>query len=107
MSDKGRTARIAAAQHGVITAGQLRTCGVDRDAMRRLVGAGWLHRIHRGVYAVGHAGLTTEGRYLAAVLACGKGAVLSHAAAAHLLRLTKGAAPELPRLIVNLARARR
>jgi very-short-patch-repair endonuclease len=40
-----------------------------------------LHRIHRGVYAVGHPGLTAEGRWLAAVKACGPGAVLSHPSA--------------------------
>jgi hypothetical protein len=41
-----------------------------------------LHRIHRGVYAVGHQVLTREGRWMAAVLAAGDGAVLSHATAA-------------------------
>jgi very-short-patch-repair endonuclease len=50
----------------------------------RRVRAGRLHRLHRGVYAVGHTVLTREGRWLAAVLACGDGAVLSHrSAAAH------------------------
>jgi very-short-patch-repair endonuclease len=43
-----------------------------------------LHRIHRGVYAVGHAGISNEGRWMAAVLACGEGAVLSHRSAAAL-----------------------
>jgi hypothetical protein len=47
--------------------------------------AGKLHRIHRGVYAAGHPLLRREGHFMAAVLACGEGAVLSHqAAAAHL-----------------------
>jgi hypothetical protein len=45
---------------------------------------GLLHRIHRGVYAVGHPGLSGEGRWMAAVLACGEGAVLSHRSAAAL-----------------------
>jgi len=48
-----------------------------------------LHRIHRGVYAVGHARLTLEGRYMAAVLACGQGAVLSHWSAAALWKLLR------------------
>ena len=39
-------------------------------------------RVHRGVYAVGHAALSREGRWMAAVLACGAGAVLSHHSAA-------------------------
>jgi very-short-patch-repair endonuclease len=43
-----------------------------------------LHRIHRGVYAVGHRALSSEGRWIAAVLACGPGAVLSHRSAAAL-----------------------
>jgi predicted transcriptional regulator of viral defense system len=48
------------------------------------VRAGRLHRLYRGVYAVGHAHLGLAGRRLAAVLACGEGAVLSHrSAAAH------------------------
>jgi very-short-patch-repair endonuclease len=45
---------------------------------------GRLHRVHRGVYAVGHSLLTTEGRYMAAVLVCGPDAVLSHRTAADL-----------------------
>lgn len=45
---------------------------------------GLLYRIHRGVYAVGHPGLSNEGRWMAAVLACGKAAVLSHRSAAAL-----------------------
>ena len=51
------------------------------------VAAGRLHRIHRGVYAVGHGGLTMRGRFLAAVKACGEAAVLSHMSAAALWEL--------------------
>ena len=43
---------------------------------------GYLHRVHAGVYAVGHPRLTQEGRWMAAVVACGQGAVLSHLDAA-------------------------
>jgi very-short-patch-repair endonuclease len=49
--------------------------------VRRRVEAGRLHRLHRGVYAVGHRSLSWRGRWLAAVLAAGDGAVLSHASA--------------------------
>jgi very-short-patch-repair endonuclease len=53
--------------------------------IERRVACGWLHRIHHGVYAVGHANISREGRWMAATLACGHGAVLSHrSAAAHL-----------------------
>ena len=41
-----------------------------------------MHRVHRGVYAVGHLALTRNGRFMAAVLACGEGAALSHLSAA-------------------------
>ena len=58
--------------------------GVGRSALARRLDAGRLHRIHRGVYAVGHKRLTFEGRCIAAVLACGEGAVVSHRAAAAL-----------------------
>lgn len=54
--------------------------------------AGRLVRIHRGVYAVGHDALRQEGRWLAAVLACGPGAALSHAAAAAALELRSSSA---------------
>jgi very-short-patch-repair endonuclease len=75
---------IAGRQHGVVTIRQLRSVGLGRHAVELRVARGRLHRVHQGVYAVGHAGLSEEGRYLAAVLACGDGAVLSHASAAAL-----------------------
>jgi predicted transcriptional regulator of viral defense system len=79
-----RLARFAARHHGVVSVGQLRSLGFDRDAIARRVEAGRLHRLHRGVYAVGHTIVPPRGRWLAAVLACGDGAVLSHrTAAAH------------------------
>jgi very-short-patch-repair endonuclease len=71
----------------VISVGQLREAGLSEDAIRGRVGAGRLHRVYRGVYAVGHFGLSVEGQWMAAVLACGDGAALSHRAAAGLWRL--------------------
>src|SRR5919106_443341 len=80
-------AAIAARQHGVITLTQLIEAGLTPSGVRRRLQSGRLHRIHRGVYAVGHPGLSNEGRWMAAVLACGDGAVLSHRSAAELWEL--------------------
>jgi Transcriptional regulator, AbiEi antitoxin len=79
-------ARIAANQHGVLSSPQLNACGVDASGIKRRVAAGRLHHVHRGVYAVGHPNLSNEGRWTAAVLAYGDGAVLSHQSAAALWR---------------------
>ncbi|MEA2191579.1 MAG: hypothetical protein QOI73_1700 [Solirubrobacteraceae bacterium] len=66
----------------MLSISELRACGLDGHAVARRVREGRLHRLHRGVYAVGHPGLTLRGRFRAAVLACGDAAVLSHFAAA-------------------------
>jgi len=75
-------ARVASGQFGVITYAQLRACGLSRDRVEQRVKAGQLQRLWQGVYAFGHRELTREGRLIAAVLACGEGAVLSHRSAA-------------------------
>jgi very-short-patch-repair endonuclease len=80
-------ARIAARQHGVISVQQLYALGVPSSGIGDRVRAGRLHRLHRGVYAVGHPNIGNEGRWMAAVLACGDGAVLSHRSAAALWRI--------------------
>jgi len=77
-------ARVAAKQHGVISIAQLYSAGIDKSGVTRRVRAGRLHRLHRGVYAVGHRGLSQHGRWMTAVLACGEGAALSHQSAAGL-----------------------
>jgi very-short-patch-repair endonuclease len=68
----------------VISLGQLGSLGLTERAVHDRVEAGRLHRVHQGVYAVGHSLLAREGRYAAAVLACGPEAVLSHRSAAEL-----------------------
>ena len=78
---------IAARQHGVIGRRQLLGIGVTRRAIERRLEAGRLHRLHRGVYAVGHRNVSREGRYLAALLYAGEGAVLSHHSAADVWEL--------------------
>jgi very-short-patch-repair endonuclease len=77
-------AKVAAQQHGVISVRQLRDAGLDKHRVRYRERSGRLHRIHRGVYAVGHPRLSREGRWMAAVLACGDSAALSHGSAASL-----------------------
>ena len=77
--------RIAEQQHGVLTIAQLRTAGVTDDAVKGRVRTGRLHRVHRGVYAIGHGYLSQEGRWMAAVLAFS--GVLSHRSAATLWQL--------------------
>jgi very-short-patch-repair endonuclease len=78
-------AAVAKRQYGIVTRAQLRRVGVGETGIRRRIRTGRLHRIHRGVYAVGHSVLPPRAHYMAAVLACGQGAALSHvAAAAHL-----------------------
>ena len=74
-------ARIAGRQGGVVGRTQLLRQGLSASAIDRRVRAGRLHVIHRGVYAVGHRVLGTRGRYWAAVLTCGRGAVISDASA--------------------------
>ena len=76
-------ARLAEAQFGVVTSTQLIALGFSSSAISRMVASGRLIPLYRGVYAVGHAQLLARGRWLAAVLACGDKAALSH---------TKGAA---------------
>jgi hypothetical protein len=77
-------AELADRQWGVVSLAQLRALGIGARAVQQRAAAGRLHRIHRGVYAVGHRALRADGHRLAAVLACGPGAVLSHrSAAAH------------------------
>jgi predicted transcriptional regulator of viral defense system len=68
-----------------VTLTDLREAGLSSSAVRTRVAAGRLHRVHRGVFAVGHPLLTYKGRWMAAVLACGPGAALSHRSAACLL----------------------
>lgn len=75
-------ARIAGRQHGVVSLAQLRAARIGRQGIYRRLQAGRLHRLHRGVYAVGHGRLTFEGRCVAAVLALGEGAAVSHQSAA-------------------------
>jgi predicted transcriptional regulator of viral defense system len=86
---------VAERQHGVISIRQLETTlGYSPGAVKRAVAAGRLLRLHRGVYAVGHRRISPYGYCLAAVLACGPNALLSHGSAAWLWGVSRyGPAP--------------
>jgi very-short-patch-repair endonuclease/predicted transcriptional regulator of viral defense system len=88
-------AALAQRQHGVLSLPQLRRFGLGTSGARERVRTGRLHRVHQGVYAVGHPLLTAEGRWMAAVLACADGALLSHRSAAALWGLGAGGGPLL------------
>lgn len=75
---------LARRQHGVLTRRDLHALGFGESAIRHRLATGRLHKVSPGVYAVGRPELTQEGRWMAAVLACGADAVLSHGSAAAL-----------------------
>jgi Transcriptional regulator, AbiEi antitoxin len=77
-----RVLDLARRQHGVVSTLQLLGLGLDRRAIHQRVAAGWLQAVHRGVYAVGAVPRTAEMQDMAAVLACGPAALLSHRSAA-------------------------
>lgn len=82
-------AALAKRQHGVVSIRQLQgPLGYAHAAVSRATAAGRLHHLHRGVYAVGHTDLSLQGHCLAAVLACGPRALLSHYSAAWLWGLS-------------------
>ena len=86
-------ARLAGAQHGVVSRTQLLSAGVSRRQVERRLEDGRLHLLRRGVYAVGHNALGQNGIWMAATLAGGPGAVLSHWSAASLWRMRSGRGP--------------
>jgi len=85
-------ASLAEKQHGVLGVAQLLAAGLTRRQVEQRVPRRRLHPLHRGVYAVGHAVESREGRWMAAVLACGEGAALRHGDAAALWGIRHSAA---------------
>jgi hypothetical protein len=75
--DWKRLAEIGRRQHGVVSLAQVVACGFTEAGVASLVQARRLHRVHRGVYALGPAALAREGNWMAAVLACGPGTLLA------------------------------
>jgi very-short-patch-repair endonuclease len=90
-------AELAARQHGVVSRAQLVNVRLGHRGIDHRIALGRLHPVHRGVCAVGHRRITREGAWMAAVLAAGDGAVLSHRSAAALrgIRNTERAAVEV------------
>jgi len=88
-------AEVAARQHGLVTRPQLAGVGIHDDGIARRVRKGMLHRVHQGVFAVGHPALTAHGRWLAAVLACGPGSLLSRLDAAALWGIYHASGPRV------------
>jgi hypothetical protein len=96
MKDREATAAIRALaerQHGVVAHRQLLELGLGKGLGLRRREGGLLVPLHRGVFALGHERLSREGRWMAAVLACGPGAVLSHFSAGHLWNLCGSSGP--------------
>lgn len=79
-------AALTARQHGAVSSGQLRDLGLSQDQLEYRLRIGRLHRLHRGVYAVGHPRLSRAGRWMAATLVAAD-VLLSHRSAAELLKL--------------------
>jgi very-short-patch-repair endonuclease len=82
-----RVVRLAAEQEGVISTAQLHALRADKDWIHKRVAMGWLVRVLRGVYAIGHPPRTRRGWYAAALLAGGERSVLSHTTAAAVHRM--------------------
>jgi very-short-patch-repair endonuclease len=89
-------AKLAARQHGVVTTEQL---GMSSTSITKRVRAGTLHRVHRGVYAVGHERLSEKGAFMAATLAAGKGAALCGLSAAVYWQAWRRKVPEIHVLV--------
>ncbi len=85
MRPRDRIERLASSTHGVVNRAQLLAAGLTEAQIKRRLRSGELLQEYRGVYRVGHRAPSVEARYLAAVWACGSGALLSGRAAGHLL----------------------
>ncbi|HEY8810777.1 MAG TPA: DUF559 domain-containing protein [Solirubrobacterales bacterium] len=84
-----RAWELAGKQHGVVARQQLLALGFNRREIEHRLARGRLHLVMYGIYAVGWPELTRERRWMAAVLACGDGAMLSHRSAAALWGIGK------------------
>jgi very-short-patch-repair endonuclease len=92
-TDDQKVAGIAGRGHGVVTRRELLGAGLSERRIKRRIERGALMVVFPGVYRVGHRAPSVEARYMAAVKACGEGALLSGLSAAWLWGLIKGPAP--------------
>ncbi|MFL5826655.1 MAG: DUF559 domain-containing protein [Thermoleophilaceae bacterium] len=97
-------AKLAARQYGVLAYWQLSAAGLSKDEVYKRVRVGRLHRLYQGVYAVGHTALPPKGFLIAAVYACGEGAVLSHRNAAELWDLRRTSRGDIDVTVVSRGR---
>ena len=93
-------------QRGVITTAQLIRLGYSEKAIEHRVSRGRLHRVHKGVYAVGRRELSQEGEWMAATLACGETAALSHESAVIFWKLAKRPARPIHVSVLSQSRSR-
>ncbi len=112
ISDAGRSRdrilrRVAQRQLGLITTRQLLACGLNSPAISRRVKSGLLIRVHAGVYMVAPALGLPGARELAAVLAMGESALISHRSAVGLWRLGSAAVPGVDVTLVGSGRRSR
>ena len=99
----GLIAELAGRQHGVVARRQLAELGLGPDAIDARLRLRRLHPLYRAVYAVGYRGVSREGWWMAAVLASGPGAVLSHRSAGGLRGICSAGA----RAVITVPRQRR
>jgi Protein of unknown function (DUF559) len=100
-----RIAELVERQHGVVARWQLLGAGLGPGAIAHRRNTGRLHVLYRGVYSVGHRSLTREARWMAAALAGGKGAVLSHRSAGAIWGIHKST--HLEAIVVKQSHPRR
>lgn len=94
-------------QHGVVSRSQLLTLGLSSHAIQHRIEKGRLHPLWRGVYAVGRPQVAKHGRYMAAVLACGPTALLSHRSAGDLWGMHRDRSPGIDIVVPDSAQRRR
>lgn len=110
VSDQPWSARaweLTRQQHGVITHAQLIGLGMGPEAIRHRLSNGRLHRLMRGVYAVGRPDIGKRGMWMAGVLACGPAALLSHRSAAALWGIRKMRTEEETEVVIPAGPPRR
>jgi len=99
---KGDIWRLVNRQHGVVARGQLLALGVSARSIEHRLANGRLHLLMRGVYAVGRPTVGKRGWWMAAVLACGPEALLSHHSAAALWRIRRTELAEVRRRDIHV-----